>query len=151
MAERRSERFFAYLERALTLLSVETPLHFEAVRQRLGTRAVSIQVGDAEPSRICFSEGAPWLTRKGPADVQVSLSEADLEAFLHGRITLEEGLEDSRLTVRGKLDDVLPALEALQCWLHGALRSPSAPRLHQLYLDGQDPSALPAPAERGIP
>lgn len=151
MAERRAELFFAYLQQALTLLSVETPLHFAAVRQRLGTRAVSIQIGNAEPSRLCLGHGPPWLTREVAADVEVSLSQADLDAFLRGQLTLEQGLEESRLAVRGKLDDVLSALEALQCWLHGALRSPSVPALHRLYLNGQDPSAFHALAQKGIP
>ena len=138
MAERRAELFFAYLEEALRVLSVEAPRQFVAMREQLGPLAISIEVADAPPRRLCLTESS-WLSRAGAADVQVSLTQANLDAFLRGELTLEQGLSASRLAIRGPLDDVLACLDALQSWLHGALRSPSAPTLHRRYLDGQDP------------
>ena len=148
MVERPS--LLAYLERALGLIAAEAPLHFAAMQRQLGSRTVSIQVSADEPLGICLADGPPWVTRSLDGQVQIRLAHDDLDAFLHGELTLEQGLTGERLAVRGKLDDVLPFLDALKLWLHGALRSPSAARLHHDYLDTQRPSSSQI-ADRGMP
>lgn len=124
----------AYLERALELVQREAPLHFLGMRERLGARAVSIRIADAEPLRLQLRGAPPWVTRGGPAELEVALGSADLDRFLLGELTLEQGIAEERLSIRGPLDDVLALLDALESWLHGALRSPSAPALHREFL-----------------
>jgi hypothetical protein len=135
--------FGQYLERALGLLRSESPIHFAATRDRLGPLAVTITVGDEEPVRVCLAGQPPWVLgaqrggeTAGAAGVAVSVSRSDLDAFLRGEFTIEEGLEADRLAVRGPLDHVLAFLEALSAWLHGALRCPSFPALHRSFLTG---------------
>jgi hypothetical protein len=144
--------FGQYLAQALGLLRSESPVHFQATRQRLGGLAILIRIAGDVPVRVRL-EGevaATWVARAdhvgghahvGASDsgVEISTSRADLDGFLRGAFTLEEGLEANRLTVRGALDDVLAFLEALNAWLHGALRCPSFPSLHRRFLAGDRP------------
>jgi hypothetical protein len=142
---------FVYLERALGVIAAEAPLHFAAMQRQLGARTVSIQVGADEPLRLCLADGPPWVTRDTGGRVEIRLGHDDLDAFLRGELTLEQGVIGERLAVRGKLEHVLPFLDALELWLHGALRTPSAARLHREYLDARRPSSSQQIADRGMP
>jgi hypothetical protein len=140
-------RFGHYLQQALALLHAESPVHFEATRRRLAGRAILIRIaGDVAVCVHLDGTDTDWVARfdggnrpAAVAAVEIATSRADLESFLRGAFTLEEGLEANRLDVRGALDDVLAFLEALNAWLHGALRCPSFPPLHQRFLSGDRP------------
>ena len=146
-------RFGQYLADALALLRRESPVHFEATRRRLGARVIGIRIVGDVPVRVRLQgdDAEGWVTRVGepddvaPAEVQIATSQADLDGFLRGDFTLEEGLEANRVAVRGRLDDVLAFLDGLAAWLHGALRCPSFPPLHHQFLAGAQPTPVPRP------
>ena len=107
MAERAERSFGAYLQRALHLLRAEAPVHFAATRERLGPRAIDIAVGAEAPVRVHLDRGEPWVVvpaeGEGPAaEVNIGVSRADLSAFLRGELTIEDGVAQDRLTVRGQ-------------------------------------------------
>jgi hypothetical protein len=156
VAEPRAESFARYLEAALDLLQVEAPAHFAATRARMRGRAAAIRVDDAPPLRLCFASGPPWISRRGAltGDIAVAISGRDLDRFLAGELTLEEGLADDRLRIQGDVDQVLDFLDALAAWLHGALRCPSFPTLQRAYLaepHPDSPQGLRAGHSEGAP
>jgi hypothetical protein len=124
-----AEAWARRLEQALGLLARDAPLHFAATRAHLDGRAALVRVGDGPARRVCLAQGPPFVTAGLEGALEVALSEADLDAFLRGQVTLEEAVEADRLRVRGSVDDVLRLFDALASWLHGALR---CPRLAQL-------------------
>jgi hypothetical protein len=131
--------FAEYLARALDLLAVEAPSHFQAMRVRLGPLSLLIRIGAEAPVAVRLARPAPWVERRDSAahaqeHVDIAVSRSDLAGFLRGEFTIEEGLDQGRLAIRGDLDHVLACLDALAAWLHGAFRSPSFPRLHRRYL-----------------
>jgi hypothetical protein len=134
VAEPLAQTFPAYLEASLAILRAEAPVHFQATRLRLDGRAVVVRIGGAPPTRICLSGLPPFVHPRADGDVEVIVSECDLAAFLEGRLTVEDAVENDRLALRGALDHLLPLLDALQAWLHGSLRTPSSMQLHQRYL-----------------
>jgi hypothetical protein len=139
-----------YLEQALGAVAREAPLHFRVLRERMGAGAVLIQISGAERLRVCLAEDPPWVSAEGAGQVCVQLAEPDLDALLQGELTLEEALEAERLAILGELDEVLRLLDVLQCWLHGALRSPSLPKLHQQFLARHEPRTSTQIAEKGV-
>jgi hypothetical protein len=126
-------RFTASLEEALALLAREAPGHFAATRQQLAGRAAVIRLDDDPPRRVSLAGPPPWVTAGAEGAIEVALSRADLDVLLAGDLSLEEAVEGDRLRLRGRLDDLLAFLDALACWLHGALRCPSFPALHHRY------------------
>jgi hypothetical protein len=135
--------FPAYLERALGLVAAEAPVHFAAARDHLGALALVIRVAGSPPLRLFLGTGPPWTAPGSDGDVEAALAPGDLAALLAGELTIEEAVGCDRLSIRGELDRVLPFLDALGAWLHGALRSPSLPHLHRQYLAADDKGAWP--------
>jgi hypothetical protein len=129
-------RLAAHLERSLAILAAEGPAQLAAMRARLGGRAVLIHIEGAPPVRLCLAGAAPWVTRLDRGDVRVACAQAGVDRFVRGQLTLEEAIERDALRVRGPIDDVLAAFEALSAWLHGALRAPSFAGLRSSYLAG---------------
>jgi hypothetical protein len=123
-----------YVEESLKLLERETPVHFAAVKSRLGGLTALIRVDDAAPFRLDLAT-TPWIGPAAEADVDVGLSPSDIEGLLTGALTIEEAITHDRLAVRGELDHVLDFLDALGAWLHGAIRAQSMPALSARYID----------------
>ena len=134
MVKSRGAALPEYVEASLKVLEREAPVHFAAVKSRLGGLTALIRVDDATPFRLDLAS-MPWVGSAAVGDVDVGLSPVDIESLLTGALTIEEAITDDRLLVRGELDHVLDFLDALGAWLHGAIRAPSMPALSAKYLD----------------
>lgn len=149
MVEARANELRNEIEDALALVSGEAPLHFAAMRGRLGVRAAVICVGAASRLRLCIVGEPPWVELCVGDDVrdkiEVTLSEGELGRLLRGESSIDDGILNGSLSVRGALGDLLAFFDGLSSWLHGALRSPSLPKLHEHCLV-QNAAASSAPA-----
>ena len=144
MAEAGDRDLRRQLEEALQMVAVEAPDHFAALRRHLGGRVVVIRVGEFPALRVCVLGDAPWVAEMRDATtkdaIQLALSNRELLRLLHGQVSIEDAILNETLSTRGELPDLLALFDALASWLHGALRSPSLPKLHQRCL-----------AEKGTP
>jgi hypothetical protein len=86
------------------------------------------------------------VTHGVTGQIDLAITSGGLDAMLRGELTLEEALEDDTLELRGELDQLADFLEALNAWLHGALRSPGLARMHGAYLSKDDDE----PAHEGM-
>jgi hypothetical protein len=134
VARSRAEALPEHVEEAMRVLAREAPLHLAALSKELGKLTVSIGVGDASPFAVSFADGPPWVRPVAAPDVDVALSSRDVEDLLAGALTVEDAVARDRLAIRGDVSAVIRFLDALRLWLHGALRSPSMPRLRDTYL-----------------
>jgi hypothetical protein len=138
VAETPGEELRAQLEEALSVVAAEAPAQFAAMRAQLGTRAALIRVGSSPALRVCVAHDPPWVERAtdegARAAIELALSETALSRLLRGRSSIEEAILNESLSVRGEVADLLAFFEGLAAWLHGALRSPSLPTLHQRCL-----------------
>jgi hypothetical protein len=130
----RAARFGQDLETSLEALAKEAPAHFLAVERHLAGRSVTIAVGGAPPVRVQLQGAPPWVHPGAEGDVSVAIAQRDLDALVAGAITIEDALWSQRLSLRGRLDDVLAFMDGLTAWLHGALRAPSLSELHRAYV-----------------
>jgi hypothetical protein len=120
------------LEQALALVAREAPVHFAAMRARLGARTAGVRVGDEPPLHVSLVGAPPWVRAEAPApaDLHLALTRATLARLLRGEASIEEAILDETLGARGEVPALLAFFEALSSWLHGAMRAPSLPQLH---------------------
>jgi hypothetical protein len=133
VADASTQRFAVFLERSLQLIARETPEHFAAVQGRMRGLAVLVGVGAPASVRVQL-DVAPWLGPPAHAEVVAEIEPAALRDILDGRLTLEAALEADRLLLRGELGHLLRFIEALEAWIHGAVRCSSMPELLSEYL-----------------
>ena len=133
MDDPRARRLAAQLEEALEVVARESPLHFTVLRSRLAGLATVVRVADFSALRISFDDGPPWVEQGEDGQIAVALSEADLGRLLRGDLTIEEGILDGSVSTAGVLEHLLSWLDGLASWLHGALRCPSLPTLHERF------------------
>ena len=135
MAETRAEALPRFLEAAMSSLSHESPAHLSAMQQTLRDLRAVVRVDGAPPFSVCVGAGHAWVDRRlAQGDVEVTMEESALTDLLLGRLTMEEGVLNDRVFVRGSLDTLLKFLEGWAEWLHGALRCPSMPAVHRQLL-----------------
>lgn len=118
----------------MRVLARESPAHLSAVANELGALTVSIRVDDTPAFGMSFAGGPPWVRVIAAADVEVAMTTREVDDLLAGAVTVDEAVLADRLAVRGDATHVLRFLDALRHWLHGALRSPSMPRLRDTVL-----------------
>src|SRR5690348_10473451 len=89
-------------------------------------------------SRILKAGESGLVLGRAPSDAAVVLRTTRdvLVDLLEGRRTLVDSAMDEAFEVRGAPDDVLASFDALAAFLHGAVRSPSMPRLLESYTAG---------------
>lgn len=155
MVEARANELREELEDALAMVACEAPQHFAAMRDQLGTHAAVIRVGDDTRLQLCIAGDPPWVELSAGGDqrdtVEVALSEGELGRLLRGESSIEEGILNGSLSARGALGDLLAFFDGLSSWLHGALRSPSLPKLHERCLaESAAPSSAPADGQKGM-
>jgi hypothetical protein len=127
-----AEPVAALLRRSLGHLAREVPASYRHLLAELGALVVEVHV-DGEVFSV---RGGPELavTDGAPADAgaRITTSRRAVLDVLDVGLPLGEAVATGRVDVRGSLDDVLRAHDALLAYAHGAVRAPSVPGL----LDG---------------
>ena len=115
--------FAAYLTESLDRIAGDVPWAYAAILARLGARVVRVRLS-GEALTIRGDGGRVRLGDDGSGDVEVSTVRAELVALADGEMTLEEAVTAERLELRGRVDDLMAGLLALEAYLHGAVRCP---------------------------
>lgn len=120
------------LAESLVCLEREAPGCHARLATRLAGYAFDLTIGE----RRMALRGDGVRISLGPAcdaPVHVQTSLAVILAVLDGDLSFVAAVRDDRLDVRGPLTDLLVLHGALADYVHGAVRSPSFPRLlHRL-------------------
>lgn len=117
------------LRRSVEHLEDEVPASYRALVAQLGPMIVELDV-DGEVfslrggDRLRVSDGATQL-----AGVRIATSRATLLDLVDAKVGLGEAVEADRVSVRGSLDDVQRAHDALLAYVHAAVRASSQPAL----------------------
>jgi len=137
-----SERAFAsFLGESLDVMRRETPRAYAALCERLAPHVVHLVVGD-EALGVCGNgDGYAVSVVAAPADasVDVRTTRATILALIDARLSLIDAILTDGIELRGCPDDVVAFHDALLTYVHGAVRSPSFPRLLRAYRAQPDP------------
>lgn len=124
-----AELVSSLLRRSLEHLQDEVPDSYRLLVAQLGPLVVELDV-DGEMfslrggTRLRVSEGAAQ-----PAGVRIATSRVTILALLDARAGLGEAVETGTVRVRGPLDGVQRAHDALMAYVHAAVRASSQPAL----------------------
>ncbi len=125
-----AEGFVVLLSRSFEVLERESPQHLARLQALLQDRTVHIGVGP-EVARVAARADRP-VTCAGAgtsANVSVRLSRRAFDELLDGGLETIDAVLDGRLEVVGSLGDLAVFHDALQAYVHGAIRSPGFPPL----------------------
>ena len=140
---------FWFLERCLDAIEKEAPVAYGRVVRGLGSRAVRVAIGD-DVATLSMASGGHEIARDAEVvrgsraqatgcAVELIMTEAIIGCLLEGRRTILDAALDGDLVLRGSVDDLAALHDALVAFIHGAVRSPSTPRLLESYLDRDRP------------
>jgi hypothetical protein len=124
-----AERVSSLLRRSVEHLEHEVPESYRLLVAELGPMVVELSV-DGEVftlrggDRLRVSDGAA-----DTAGARIVTSRVTLLEVLDARVALGEAVEAGTVGVRGSLDDVQRAHNALLAYVHAAVRAPSQPTL----------------------
>ncbi len=122
------------LEQALDGLRGGCPGAHAAMARRLGGSTVRLSV-DGETFDVRVERGSPRVfPPAGDATVSVRTSRATVQAVLAGRRTLADAVRADELSALGPLPALVSLLDALEAFVHGAVRCDA---VAQLYHDFQ--------------
>jgi hypothetical protein len=117
------------LERAFAAIRHDCPGAHAALARRLAGATVRLAVDD-EVFDVDVHGGAPRVRApEGPPSVSVRTSRAAVSDVLAGRRSLADAVWADDVEVTGSLGDLVDVLEALEAFVHGAVRSGEATRL----------------------
>jgi hypothetical protein len=124
-----AERVAAVLRRSLDHLAAEVPASHRLLADELGSLVVQFEV-DGEVFAVRGDERIEVVDGGAPdPGPRVVTSRSAILDVLDAELTLGDAVEAGRVQVRGALDDVLRAHDALIAYAHAAVRAPSSPRL----------------------
>jgi hypothetical protein len=109
------------LEVAFALLARSVPTALDEIARRLGTRRVRITVDD-EAFDVIATDKLRVTSPTDEADVTIATSRATIRDVLAGITTMDEALHTDGLEARGTLRDLVAVLNALEAFVHGAVR-----------------------------
>jgi hypothetical protein len=124
-----AERVSSLLRRSVEHLEDEVPDSYRLLIAELGPMVVELDV-DGEVfslrggGRLQVSDGAA----EG-AGARIATSRVTILDVLDARVALGEAVEAGTVSVRGSLDDVQRAHDALLAYVHAAVRASSQPEL----------------------
>lgn len=124
-----AERVSSLLRRSVEHLEREVPDSYRLLVAELGPMVVELNV-DGEV--FTLRGGDRLRVLDGAADVagsRIVTSRVTILDVLDARVALGEAVEAGTVTVRGSLDDVQRAHDALLAYVHAAVRAPSQPTL----------------------
>jgi len=142
VAKATESAFATFLARSLELLLEQSPAHFLAVRRRMRGLSVRIAIDGEAPVRVQL-DARPFVGPDAHADIVAGVARQHLAALLDGALTIEDAVDDDRLRLQGALDGLLSFLDALEAWIHGAVRCPAFPTLYREFLAGATQPGLP--------
>ena len=122
-------RVAALLRRSLEQLAGEVPASYRHLAGGLGGLEVEV---DVDGERFSLRGGGGLTVRDGPtstAQVWIATSRVAVLEVLDAIRTLADAVEADRIRVRGELDDVVRAHDAVVAYAHAAVRAPSSPGL----------------------
>lgn len=131
--------FTSFLSRALELLEREAPVASARVAASLGTRSVLVRVDRESLGLVCRQQKLAVGAVPLHPSVSAETTYAVLLALLEGEFTLTDAVMASHVALRGPLDDLVALYEGLQAFFHGAVRSPSFPRLLDAFRSNPPP------------
>jgi hypothetical protein len=118
------------LARALELMQGGCPAALDELGRCLADVTVGLRVDD-ESFDVRVEAGMAIVgPPAGPATVTISTSRAAVRAVLSGQRTLADAVRADAVRARGPLRDLVAVLGALEAFVHGAVRSAAAERLH---------------------
>jgi hypothetical protein len=133
-----AESVASLLRRSLDHLEAEVPENYHHLLRELGQLFVMIEV-DGEQ---CSIRGGARLDITDSGDdtaaVRIATSRAAIVSVLGAELSLSQAVEADRVVVRGSLDDVVRAHDALLAYAHAAVRAPSIPGLLTALREGMD-------------
>ncbi len=124
-----AERISSLLRRSIGHLADEVPESYRLVLESLGPLVVEVDV-DGEifslwgGRRLEVSDGAAAV-----AGARITTGRAAILDLLDARVPLAEAVETGAMQVRGSLDHILRAHDALLAYVHATVRAPSQPGL----------------------
>ncbi|MCA9607284.1 MAG: hypothetical protein KC619_16880 [Myxococcales bacterium] len=126
--------FRHFLADSLRLVGEESPLAYAALTRTLEGRTVAVAVGD-EMVVIHGDASGPRLgSRARPIpEVEVSASHAAILSIVDGRSRLLQAIRAGRIDLRGTAGSIADFHDALQAYVHGAVRSRSHPALLRAF------------------
>lgn len=118
------------LRRSLRRLRSEVPDSYRHLITALGPLVVEVTI-DGEVFVLRADRHELWVGDGAApgAGTRIRTSLGTVLDVLDARLPMVEAVESGRLAVRGSLDDVLRAHDALIAYMHAAIRAPSAPGL----------------------
>jgi hypothetical protein len=121
--------FADFLGRSLSLLRREIPWVYARMCGELEPREVLIWVDDLATSVLCEAAEVRILDAPQAPDVELRTTSAEILDLIDAERTLVEAILAGRITLRGRVDDLIAFHDGLVTYLHGAVRSPSFPPL----------------------
>lgn len=133
-----AESVASLLRRSLDHLAAEVPESYRHLLGELGPLVIEIGVDDElfslrRGTRLVVSNGG-----NGTASARIATSRAVIVSLLDAEVSLNEAVEADQVVVRGSLDDVVRAHDALIAYAHAAVRAPSASELLTALKEGVD-------------
>lgn len=112
------------------MLAVEAPYHGDLLARHLATLTFEIVVGrERFTVRGLGGRCVATTDRAERSDVTITSTLATCRDLLAGRTTVLAAIRARRLDLRGSIGALRSAARALDVFLHGLVRAPSAPRL----------------------
>lgn len=127
------------LRRSLALLAAEVPDSHRRVHTELGPAVVEVTTDDE--TFTIRADGPSIVVTDCPADtpgIRIGTTRGTILAVVDAESTLAEAVETDALTVRGSVDDVLRAHDALLAYAHAAARAPGTDGLLGALRAGAD-------------
>ncbi|WP_301148782.1 SCP-2 sterol transfer family protein [Mycobacterium simiae] len=124
-----AERVSSLLRRSIAHLEDEVPQSYRVLVATLGSLVVQLDV-DGEVFALRGGDRLRVSNGTAPgAGVRIATSRLAVLELIDARVGLGEAVEAGMVRVHGSLDDVQRVHEALQAYVHAAVRASSQPAL----------------------
>ena len=128
-----TETVAGLLDESFRVLADELPEAHARMAAALGGRAVRLRVDD-EDFTVRFDGGVARVdAAPGPADIEIGTTKAVIDDVLEARRTLADAVLADAVTAVAPLPVLVEAHRGLLAYVHGAVRSPSFPRLLERF------------------
>ncbi len=110
------------------------PVAYGLVVRALAGRTIAIDI-DGDSATLSIASARHALARSAGAGcaVELTLTEAAIDRLLDARCTVLDAVLGGEVILRGAAEDLAALHDALLAFVHGAVRSPTAPRLLESY------------------